>query len=364
MSFGSAPSPPTPASPAEQGAAQTASNKQTDLYNFGLSNPNVNTPYGYDSYSVDTTTNPDKPIVTQNLNFSPTQQALYDQSTANQTKQGQIAGTALQGVNKQFNTPYDLNSAVGGMTASQKNLGQDYNNQYDALMKQQTAYLDPQYQNQQKQLDASLANQGIVPGSEAYKNAQEEQASNRTFAYQQAMDQSQAGAGSEQSRLANLGLANQAQAAQLYTQQYQQPLNLYNSLETGTQATLPQFQGTSQTNTAPPNILGAYANNYQGQLNAYNSKVGSQNSALGGGLGILGSLGSAAIMSPTFSDIRLKTAIKKLGKTKSHNLYEFEYIGSDDKHIGVMAQEVPDAAFIMPNGFLAVDYSKLGVQFA
>ena len=361
MSFGSAPSAPTPASPAAQGAAQTATNQQTDLYNFGLSNPNVNTPYGSDSYSVDTTTNPAQPSVTQNLSFSPTQQALYNQSTANQAQQGQIAGTALQSVNNQFNTPYDLNSAVGGMTASQANLGQDYNNQYNSLMKQQTAYLDPQYQNQQNQLNASLANQGIVPGSQAYQNAQDEQSRNQTFAYQQAADQAQAGAGAEQSRLANLGLQNQAQAAQLYTQQYQQPLNLYNSLETGTQATLPQFQGTSQTNTAPPNVLGAYANNYQGQLNAYNSQVGSNNSLISGGAGILGSLGSAAIMA---SDKRLKTAIKKLGKTKSHNLYEFEYIGSDDKHIGVMAQEVPHAAIVMQNGFYAVDYSKLGVSFA
>ena len=359
MSFGSAPSAPTPASPAEQGAAQTATNQQTDLYNFGLSNPNVTTPYGSDSYTVDATTNPAQPTVSQTLSFSPTQQALYNQSTANQTQQGQIAGTALNAVDNQFNTPYDLNSAVGGMTASQANLTQDYNNQYNALYNQQTAYLDPQYQNQQNQLNASLANQGIVPGSQAYQNAQDEQSRNQTFAYQQAADQAQAGAGTEQSRLADLGLQNQAQAAQLYTQQYQQPLNLYNSLETGTQASLPQFQGTSQTNTAPPNVLGAYANNYQGQLNAYNAQVGSYNSALSGASGILGSLGSAAIK----SDSRLKTAIKKLGKIKGHNLYEFEYIGSDNKHIGVMAQEVPHAAIKMPDGFYAVDYSKLGVQF-
>lgn len=439
MSFGSAPSAPTPASPQEQSQAQTQANEQTALYQYGLNNPTVNTPYGSQTYAVGNTSptydtegynkalqawqtaqsssggtpstmtraqfDPDgskgalayqqyvqgqgggtpggestpqpklsdfqtgsggNPSVTENLSFSPTQQALYDQSTANQTQQGQIAGTALQGVSDQFNTPYDLSGAVGGMTPSQTDLMGDYGNQYKNLMQQQTAYLDPQYGNEQKQLDAKLANQGIMPGSEAYNNAQEEQGRNKTFAYQQAANQAQVGAGSEQTRLANLGLANQQQAAQLYTQQYQQPLNLYNSLETGTQASLPQFSPVSQTNQAPPNVLGAYANNYQGQLNNYNTQVGSQNSMLSGLGGIAGALGSAAIM---LSDRRLKTAIKRLGNTmKKLSLYEFEYIGDDSKHIGVMADDVakvmPDAVVIMENGFKAVDYAKIGVAYA
>lgn len=366
MSFGSAPSAPAPVDPNVQAQAQTAANKDTGLFNFALNNPNTYTPYGSQTYTYNGTDANGNPTYDQNLTFSPTQQALYDQSTANQTQQGQIAATALQGVNQQFNTPYDLNSAVGGMTASQADLTGDYNNQYKNLYQQQTAYLDPQYQNQQNQLNASLANQGILPGSAAYNNAQEEQGRNQTFAYQQAADQAQAGAGAEQTRLANLGLQNQAQAAQLYTQQYQQPLNLYNSLETGTQASLPQFSATSTNNQAAPNVMGAYANNYQGQLNAYNSQVGSSNSSLGGILGTLGSLGRAGIIAA--SDIRLKSAIKKLGKIKGFNLYEFEYIGDDAKHIGVMAQEVqkirPEAIITMPDGFLAVDYNKIGVAYA
>lgn len=363
MSFGSAPSAPTPASPQDQAAAQTSANEQTAQYQFGLNNPNVYTPYGNQTYAQSTDAS-GNPQVTENLAFSPSQQALYDQSTANQTQQGNIAGTALQGVQNQFNTPYNLQGATGGMTASQQDLSQDYANQYNALYNQQSSYLDPQYQNQQNQLDSQLANQGIMPGSAAYQNAQDQQSRNKTFAYQQAADQAQAGAGSEQSRLANLGLQNQAQAAQLYTQQYQQPLNLYNSLETGTQASLPQFSPISQTNQAAPNVLGAYANNYQGQLNSYNTQVGSQNSGISGILGTLGSLGAAGIIR---SDIRLKTNIKKLGKVKGYNLYEYEYIGNDDKHIGVMAQEllhVKPSAVHNIKGFMAVDYATIGVAYA
>ena len=294
--MGGTPSAPTPVDPYVQANAQQGYDKSTGLFNFALNNPNTQTPYGNQTFTYKGTDVNGNPTYNQSLEFSPTQQALYNQSTANQTKQGQVAATALQGVNNQFNTQYDLNKAVGGMTASQANLNKDYNNQYDALYKQQTAYLDPQYQNQKNQLDASLANQGILPGSQAYQNAQDEQARNQTFGYQQAANQAQAGAGSEQTRLANLGLQNQTQAAQLYTQQYQSPLNFYNALETGTQASLPQFSATSTNNQAAPNIMGAYANNYQGQLNNYNTQVGSNNSALGSFGSLGGSIGVAAIL--------------------------------------------------------------------
>lgn len=361
MSF-SAPKAPATPSVTEQTQAQTAANRDTGLFNFALNNPNTTTPYGSQTFTYNGKDENGNPTYDQNITFSPTQQALYDQSTANQTQQGEIAGTALNAVSNQFNTPYDLNSAVGGMTASQADLMGDYNNQYKNLYQQQTAYLDPQFQNDQNQLDAKLANQGILPGSTAYQNAQDEQNRNRTFAYQQASNQAQAGAGAEQSRLANQGLQNQQQAAQLYTQQYQAPLNFYNALETGTQASLPQFSPTATNNQSAPNVLGAYANNMNAQNNAYNAKTGTYNSTIGA----LGSLGGAAI--PLFSDIRLKSNIRKLGKIKGHNLYEFEYIGDDAKHIGVMAQEVkdimPDAVIIGDNGFMMVDYKKIGIAHA
>ena len=364
MSF-SAPSAPAAPSPAAQAAAQTSANESTGLFNFALNNPNTYTPYGSQTFTSNGNDANGNPTYNQNITFSPTQQALYDQSTANQTQQGQIASTALQGVNQQFNTPYDVQGAVGGMTPSQADLTGDYNNQYNTLYNQQTAYLDPQEQNTQNQLDASLANQGILPGSAAYNNAEDEQNRNKTFAYQQAADQAQAGAGAEQSRLADLGLQNQQQAAQLYTQQYQAPLNFYNALETGTQASLPQFSPTSTNNQQAPNVIGAYANTLNAQNNAYNAQTGSYNSTIGA-LGGLGSAGLGALFG--ISDIRLKSNIKKLGKLKGHNLYEFEYIGDDAKHIGVMAQEVqkidPSAVIMMDDGFMAVNYSKIGIAYA
>jgi hypothetical protein len=67
------------------------------------------------------------------------------------------------------------------------------------------------------------------------------------------------------------------------------------------------------------------------------------------------------------SDERLKTKIKLIGEENGHNVYEFAYKTDPDKlFIGVMAQEVqkknPDAVETI-NGYLAVDYDKIGVAF-
>ena len=72
-------------------------------------------------------------------------------------------------------------------------------------------------------------------------------------------------------------------------------------------------------------------------------------------------MGSSA---SSLSDKRLKHNYYVVGKSPSGiNIYEFSYNGSDDRYIGVMAQEVGDAAFDIGNGILAVDYSKIDVQF-
>ena len=47
-------------------------------------------------------------------------------------------------------------------------------------------------------------------------------------------------------------------------------------------------------------------------------------------------------------------------------VYEFDYINKkygNGRYRGVMAQEVPSASFVGPEGTLMVDYSKLDVQF-
>src|SRR4051812_38354205 len=64
----------------------------------------------------------------------------------------------------------------------------------------------------------------------------------------------------------------------------------------------------------------------------------------------------------TISDKNLKENIRQVGHVASKvGLYEYNYIGSEQRHVGVMAQEVikvvPEAV-IQGRHFLAVDYNK------
>ena len=74
--------------------------------------------------------------------------------------------------------------------------------------------------------------------------------------------------------------------------------------------------------------------------------------------------GGGGMMGGMMSDKRLKHNYHIVGKSPSGiNIYEFSYLGSDTRYQGVMAQDVPRATILMDNGFLAVDYSKIDVQF-
>lgn len=80
--------------------------------------------------------------------------------------------------------------------------------------------------------------------------------------------------------------------------------------------------------------------------------------------------GAAAVIAVTaivFSDRRLKENIVWRGTSSSGlNIYEFSYLGKSTRWLGVMADEVqevrPDAVTSLAQGYLGVDYSKLGLQ--
>jgi hypothetical protein len=258
----------------------------------------------------------------------------------------------------------------------------------DAVYNQATSRLDPQWQNNQHDLDARLANQGVVQGSEAYNRAEDELSRNKNDAYNQA-NYSAVGAGNAlQGQLYGQALAGRQQAvgeantqgqfsndaqAQQYAQALQNsqfgnqaraqglteqtnmqmlPLNELNALRSQSQVAMPTFGQVPQTGVAPTNTSGNV-------WNAYNAQVANANNMMNG----LFSLGAAGITAA--SDIRLKHKIKLVARTV-HDLavYEFEYLWSSVKQIGVMAQDVlrvkPEAVAVHPSGYLMVDYGRLG----
>jgi hypothetical protein len=141
------------------------------------------------------------------------------------------------------------------------------------------------------------------------------------------------------------------------------PLNEVAALLTGQQVQTPQLANTPQVGVAPTDVMGAYNQQYQGQLAQWQNRQQQQAAGLGGLFGLAGTLGGAAIRSGLISDARLKDNIRRIGTADNGlPIYSFTYKGDTTTHIGLMAQDVapvnPDAVMTMPNGFMAVDYGK------
>lgn len=74
------------------------------------------------------------------------------------------------------------------------------------------------------------------------------------------------------------------------------------------------------------------------------------------------------VSGPVPSDIRLKQDVTRIG-TAAHGLplYRFRYLDRPGVYEGVMAQEalrvMPEAVLRGEDGFLRVDYARLGVPF-
>jgi hypothetical protein len=75
----------------------------------------------------------------------------------------------------------------------------------------------------------------------------------------------------------------------------------------------------------------------------------------------------AQIMVSVISDSRLKRDIARVGEVDDRiDLYRYRYLWSDTIYVGVMAQEVaelvPEAVQRGDDGYLRVDYARLGLQ--
>lgn len=319
---------------------------------------NQNTPSGSLTYTQGVDAN-GNPTWTANQTLSPELQKLTSTSLSN-----------LQG---------NLEKPMYGI-----NPGETYS---DAIMRR----LQPNMQHQTEMSDQSLANQGIMPGSQAYNNAirlrQEGQNDQLTSAIVGGMN-----TGINATNAANSTAAN---IKNLSNPGYVNPY--------------------SQAPTGGPDYLGAYTTGVNANIAANNANTarsagntaglyGLGNSFLsGGGLNAVGSgitkaydyfnkpgtssdymnsinATSSGAFDPNYidpnagewwmSDIRVKENIELIGQLPSGlNVYNFEYkpefkdLAGHGKFTGVMAQEVeqviPEAVATMSNGYKAVRYSLI-----
>lgn len=246
-------SPSTPAAPDYLGAAQAtaAGNLAAAKQATEANRVDTYTPYGSQIYSQDAK-NPNRWSSTVKL--SPAQQAMLDQQNSTSLALGGLQGTATDRVA----------SSLDGATPSAYDPTRDTNNASELI----NSRLQPQQKLDRAALDTQLANQGIMAGSDAYKNAQDQIGRQQNDARMQA-------------ELQGISLGKDQQA-QTYGQQIQNrsmPINELNAIRTGSQVTNPTFNQAPMQNAANgPDLLNATTQQGQWDQGLYNSKVGQTNS--------------------------------------------------------------------------------------
>jgi hypothetical protein len=193
--------------------------------------------------------------------------------SANQTFSPEVAGTMSQLSNQ-------ISQNVGqGFNPQLPSYGINPNEAYsDAILRR----LEPVQQRQQEALNARLANQGIMQGSEAYQNAMTD------FGQRQNDQLTSAIVGGMQTGLqANQQAFNQALG------QYNLPLNQLGAYR---QATAPTYVNPyTQAAVAGPDILGAYTSGEAARIAEMDAEANRQAALTGG----LFRIGSSALSNPS-----------------------------------------------------------------
>ena len=198
----------------------------------------------------------------------------------NLTSAQQTQGTALNNLgNFQAGLPaaYAAAPSLYGNAGDQANLVQQTR---DAQYNSQTQYLDPQYAQMQKQLQAQLANQGVSYGSDAYNAAMMQFGNQQNQAYGTARDSAVASGNNYANTLFNQNLsANQNYMNNLTTQN-----NTY--ANTANALTNTVANPTFAAQPAAANYLGAAQLQNGQNVNQYNAQTGNTNNLTNGLTGL------------------------------------------------------------------------------
>ena len=344
--LGLGPAPSAPAAPDYTGAAQQTAQGNIDAARVATAANRVNqvTPYGSLNYAITGEDPYGNPTWTATTSLSDVGQQLLNNQNQASLGLGSTINSALGRTQEMMGQGFNPNLPSTGI-----NPGQSYQ---DAYMQR----LAPQIAQNREMTTASLANQGIVPGTAAYDNAMRQQAMKENDLLLGATTQG-FGVGQQ---------ANQQAFGQELTK-YNIPLNTLSALRSGAQVQNPTFvNAPQQATTSGADVLGATQMGYNAQMGNFNAQQAAQQGFNSGLMGLGGTLGAAAIM----SDIRTKENIKAIGWLPNGlPVYEYEYKpewkaeAGHGRFIGVMAQEVelvqPEAVITRPDGFKMVNYGAL-----
>ena len=223
------------------------------------------TPYGNLNYAVTGQDPYGNPTWTATTSLSDVGQKLLNNQDTASLGLGSSINTQLGNVQKTIDAGFNPNLPSTGF-----NPGQSYQ---DAYMQR----LMPQINQSRESNAASLANQGVVPGTKAYENAMRTQSQKENDLLASVTTQG-FGTGLQ---------ANQQGYNQALTN-YNLPLNTLSALRTGAQVQNPSFvNNAQQATTAGADLLGAAG--LTGQSNIANANAtNAQTNAMMGGLFKLG----------------------------------------------------------------------------
>lgn len=270
-----APSPPAPPDPYKVSAADQAGNTGTAIAQTWMKNANERSPLGNVDYNrtgtqftKDALGNPlEIPTFTRTTTLSPSEQANYDLEQRVGQRAGGIAEEQLGRLQTSLGKPIEYDRL------SNDNYGA-YRDRAEGALRQR---LSPELDRQRTAHDAALFNQGVRPGSEAYREAQ-------ALADRQRNDADLAiisGAGGEVDRAFGMDQSRTAFNNQAAAAERNQPINEISALMGQTQVNMPQFQ-QYQSGTIAPTSVGdniwkehaAKMQNYQAQLQAKQAQMG------------------------------------------------------------------------------------------
>ena len=311
--------------PVKTADAQTASNKATAITQAELNNYNQITPDGTKTYQQTGVNADGTPQFTQTVSLSAPEQAIYNTNESTKQNLANIGQTQSAKIGDLLSTPFSVDQSIA--------------DKLDSLAKSR---LDPQWAANDSKQAATLANEGITPGSEAYDNAMRSYNAAKNDAYN------------------SLYLSGNSQAESESLAERNQPINEISALLSGTQVNTPTFSSTPQTSVAGTDVAGITQNSYLDQNQQAQQSVAANNAMIGGLFGLAGTGATAAIK---YSDPALKTDIEKVGKLDNGlPVYSYRYKAGGPTEIGLMADDVekksPDAVMGDMFGFKGVDYGK------
>jgi len=311
------PKAPTPPDPMETAAASTGTNVSTAIANTLLGQVGQSGPMGSLSYEQTGTQTFTDPTTGQTYEIP--------QFTATTSLSPELQGT-VSGIQGR------IGDLVGGLGGGDFNSADVEGRLFDLGSQR----IDPVLERDRAALEARLANQGLVPGSEAWETQMAAHGQRANDAYNQ------------------LALQGRGQAFGEMMALRQAPINEITALLGGQQMATPSY-GIAQPGGIPTtDVASLIGQGYQNQMGQYGQQMQNYQNTMGGLFG----LGAALI-----SDVRLKTDIQKIGEANGLNVYEYKYLWSGIPQVGYMAQEVeaiyPDAV-VQVGDYKAVNYSEVG----